>query len=194
MTRLVVLISGRGSNMQAIVKACATGEIEANVVSVISDRADAAGLEFARANKLHTEVCDHRQYSGRSQFDTKLKNLIDQSKPDWIVLAGFMRILGAELVQGYVGQMINIHPSLLPKYPGLDTHERALAAGDVEHGATVHFVTPELDAGPIIDQVIVPILPGDTGQTLSARILKHEHALLVNALKRCVNGKIEFTG
>lgn len=194
MTRIVVLISGRGSNMQAIVRACTGGEINADVVSVIANRAEAAGLQFAQENDINTDVCDHTQYSDRKSFDHALKILIDRAEPDWIVLAGFMRVLGAELVQGYVGRMINIHPSLLPKYPGLNTHDRALAAGDTTHGATVHFVTPELDAGPMIEQVEVPVLPGDTSDTLAARVLEQEHALLIHALKRCVNGEIKFTG
>ena len=193
MTRIVVLISGRGSNMQAIVKACQSGEINATVVSVISNRPDAAGLTFAKENHIHTAVCDHTEFANRDDFDGELAKLIKQAEPDWIVLAGFIRILGAELVQQFVGRMINIHPSLLPKYPGLNTHERALAAHDDEHGASVHFVTAELDAGPVIEQVSVPILEGDTPDSLAARVLAKEHGLLVKAVKRCVTGDVQFT-
>jgi phosphoribosylglycinamide formyltransferase 1 len=193
MTRVVVLISGRGSNMEAVVKACESGEIDATVVAVIANRPDAAGLTFANAHGIDTIVCDHSTYPNRNDFDLALANILKQLNPDWIVLAGFIRILGAELVQQFVGRMINIHPSLLPKYPGLNTHERALNAGDTEHGATVHFVTPELDAGPVIEQVSVPILEGDTTDVLAARVLREEHGLLVKALKRCVKGNASFT-
>lgn len=193
MTRVVVLISGRGSNMEAVVRACEGGEIDAAVVAVIANRPDAAGLTFANAHGIDTIVCDHTTYPNRNDFDLALANILKELNPDWIVLAGFIRILGAELVQQFVGRMINIHPSLLPKYPGLNTHERALDAGDSEHGATVHFVTPELDAGPVIEQVSVPILEGDTADVLAARVLREEHGLLVQALKRCVKGNASFT-
>lgn len=193
MTRVVVLISGRGSNMEAVVKACESGEIDATVVAVIANRPGAAGLAFANSRGISTIVCDHSTYPNRNDFDLALANILKQLNPDWIVLAGFIRILGAELVQQFVGRMINIHPSLLPKYPGLNTHERALNAGDTEHGATVHFVTPELDAGPVIEQVSVPILEGDTTDVLAARVLREEHGLLVKALKRCVKGNASFT-
>ena len=193
MSRIVVLISGRGSNMQAVVNACDSGFIQAEVVSVISNRPDAAGLAFAKQQGINTEVCDHTLYPNRDQFDSELSKLIERAEPDWIVLAGFMRILGDELVQQFVGRMINIHPSLLPKYPGLNTHARAIAAGDAEHGATVHFVTPELDAGPVIENVCVPIHDGDTAETLAARVLTEEHRLLVKVIKRCADGEVHFS-
>ena len=192
MSRIVVLISGRGSNMQAIVNACDLGQINAEVVLVISNRPDAAGLAFAKRHGITTKVCDHTHFPERQQFDAELASIIESAKPDWVVLAGFMRILGAELVQQFVGRMINIHPSLLPKYPGLNTHERALAEGDAEHGATVHFVTPELDAGPVIDQVAVPIKENDTPALLAARVLSEEHGLLVKAIKRCTAGEVQY--
>lgn len=193
MTRIVVLISGRGSNMQAIVNACEQGQFEAEVVLVISNRPDAAGLEYAKRQGIKTAVCDHKDYPKRDQFDSELGKIIEAAKPDWIVLAGFMRILGAELVQQFVGRMINIHPSMLPKYPGLNTHERALAAGDTEHGATVHFVIPELDAGPVIEQVSIPIHTADTADSLAARVLAEEHGLLIKAIKRCAAGEVQLT-
>jgi len=176
MKRLLVLISGRGSNMQALVKACRDGEIDAEVVGVISNSPTAKGLDYARDEGIDTFVVDHRDYPNRKDFD------------------GFMRVLGAELVQGFVGRMINIHPSLLPKYPGLDTHERALAANEREHGASVHFVTPELDAGPVIEQVRVPILDTDTSDSLAARVLMEEHPLLVRAMKRVIEGEVQWPG
>jgi len=192
MTRIVVLISGRGSNMQAIVNACDQGLIEAEVVLVISNRPNAGGLEIAKRQGTKTAVCDHTGYSTREQFDSDLGKIIAAAKPDWIVLAGFMRILGAKLVQQFKGRMINIHPSLLPKYPGLHTHERALAAGDSEHGASVHFVIPELDAGPVIEQVSIPVHETDTADSLAARVLIEEPSLYVRAIKRCVAGEVQL--
>jgi len=192
MTRIVVLISGRGSNMQSIVKACESGAIDASVTAVISNRPDAPGLDFAKQHDIDAIVCDHTRFTHRDEFDAELGRRIESADPDWIVLAGFIRILGTELVSRYEGRMINIHPSLLPKYPGLNTHERALSAGDTEHGATVHFVTPELDAGPVISQVKVPILEGDDKETLAARVLEQEHRLLVEAVQRCVTGQTNY--
>lgn len=188
-TRLVVLISGRGSNMQAIVHACQQGELDADVVAVISNRPDAAGLAHARSAGIATRCIDHTNYPSRDAFDAALADAIDEFGADYVVLAGFMRILGSALVERFRDRMINIHPSLLPRYPGLDTHARALAAGDTEHGASVHFVTPELDAGPIIEQVRVPVLPGDTPESLAARVLGEEHALLIRALTRVIRDK-----
>lgn len=184
--RLVVLISGRGSNMQAVVDACRQGTLNAEVVAVISNRPDAAGLAHARAAGIATRTVDHRAYASRDAFDAALADAIDEHAPDFIVLAGFMRILGTTLVERFHDRMINIHPSLLPRYPGLDTHARALAAGDTEHGASVHFVTPELDAGPIIEQVRVPVHAGDTPESLAERVLGEEHALLIRALARVI--------
>jgi len=192
MKRIVVLISGRGSNMQAIVNACQTGRLDAQVVRVISNRPQAAGLQYAQKQNIETVVCDHTVLSNRDNFDAEIGKAIESANPDLVVLAGFMRILGAELVENFLGRIINIHPSLLPKYPGLNTHRRALAAGDTEHGASVHFVTPELDAGPIIAQAIVPIVQGDTEQSLAQRVLAEEHELLINSMHRCLTGDIQF--
>jgi len=144
MTRVVVLISGGGSNMRAIVEACQSGTVDATVVAVISNNPDAGGLAYAQSQQIDTAVLDHKQFSNRLEFDSKLKTLIDSFKPDWILLAGFMRILSSEFVTHFVGRMINIHPSLLPLHPGLNTHANVLKAGDTTHGATVHFVTAEL--------------------------------------------------
>lgn len=179
--------------MQAIVEACQSGQLDAQVVRVISNNPDAKGLQYAQEKGIDTVVCDHTVLSNRDEFDTKVGKAIKDANPDFVVLAGFMRILGAELVGDFIGRMINIHPSLLPKYPGLNTHKRALAAGDNEHGASVHFVTPELDAGPTIAQAIVPILKGDTEESLAKRVLAEEHDLLVNSMHRCLTGDVQFT-
>jgi phosphoribosylglycinamide formyltransferase-1 len=184
--RLVILISGRGSNMQAIATACASGELAAEVVLVVSNRADAKGLEIARTMGIDTAVIPHTDFSSRSAFELALIQRIEPVNPDWLVLAGFMRILGAAVIDRWEGRMLNIHPSLLPKYPGLNTHAQAIAAGDQETGASVHLLTAELDAGPVIAQVRVPIHPDDTPQTLSQRVLEQEHRLYVDALKQCV--------
>jgi len=188
MNRIVVLISGRGSNMSAIVNACLQAKLEAEVVAVISNNPEAAGLSFANDAGIQTQVVDHKQFAERSQFDAKLAEVIDSFRPDWIALAGFMRILGTDFVNRYAGKMINIHPSLLPAYPGLDTHARVLEAGDTHHGASVHFVTPELDAGPVIAQSRVKVEPTDTESVLASRVLSTEHNLYVHALQLCVNG------
>lgn len=192
MTRLVVLISGRGSNMRAIVEACQSGEVAADVVAVISNTPNAAGLDYAREQNIATAVLDHQTFPDRARFDNQLQAVIDSFKPDWVLLAGFMRILGRPIVEHFLGRMLNIHPSLLPLYPGLNTHAQVLAAGDTEHGASVHFVTPELDAGPVIAQTKVAVLPDDTEQTLSARVLSTEHDLYTRALRLCVNGDAQL--
>jgi len=192
MTKLVVVISGRGSNMCAIVDACANGTLAADVVAVISNNPDAEGLAYARARNIPTAVVDSKAIPDRNEFDAALREAIDSFRPDWIALAGFMRILGADTVNAYLGRLINIHPSLLPKYPGLNTHARVLAAGDSVHGASVHFVTPELDAGPVIEQSEVPVKPDDTESTLAERVLRTEHALYVRALQLCVSGNCRF--
>jgi len=192
MTRIVILISGRGSNMRSIIKACQTRVVDATVVAVVSNKADADGLTFAQEQHIDTAVLDHQQFSNRLDFDSKLKTLVDAYNPDWVLLAGFMRILGSHFVKHFEGRMINIHPSLLPRHPGLNTHARALAAGETTHGATVHFVTTELDAGPIIAQTEVPVLADDTEQTLAMRVLCEEHKLYVQALQLCVNGDAQL--
>ncbi|MDO8827232.1 phosphoribosylglycinamide formyltransferase [Methylophaga sp.] len=181
--KLVILISGRGSNMQSIVNAIQAGKLNAEVAAVISNRPDAAGLDFARSAGITSETLDHKNFTSREAFDQKLMDLIDTFNPDYVVLAGFMRILSAAFVQHYANRLINIHPSLLPKFKGMHTHKRAIEAGESEHGASVHFVTEELDAGPVILQAKVPILAGDTEETLAARVLTEEHKLYPDALR-----------
>lgn len=176
--------------MVAIADACANGELDARVVVVVSNRPDAAGVEAARQRGLKTIVIDHKEYDSRQSFDNELHEVLDDARPDWIVLAGFMRILTPEFVNQWHGRIINIHPSLLPLYPGLDTHARAIAAGDEVAGASVHLVTAELDAGPIVAQVQVPVMPDDDAESLAKRVLAEEHTLYVSALQRCVNGEI----
>lgn len=184
--RLAILISGRGSNMLAIDDACRDGRLLADVALVISNRPDAPGLESAARRGLRTRVIDHRDHADRQSFDAAIGRALDETHPDWIALAGFMRVLGPALVERWQGRILNIHPSLLPRHPGLDTHARALAAGDSEHGATVHIVTAELDAGPIVEQVRVGVEPGDDVTSLAARVSSREHALYVEALARCI--------
>lgn len=174
--------------MRSIVHACNSGELDACVVGVISNTASAPGLDFANEQSIPTSIVEHSAFANRTEFDQQLQHTIDTYKADWIVLAGFMRILGAELVSAYLGRMVNIHPSLLPRYPGLNTHARVLAAGDSTHGASVHFVTPELDAGPVIAQSKVTVKPDDTEQSLQERVLRTEHKLYVQALQLCVSG------
>ncbi|MCG7546122.1 phosphoribosylglycinamide formyltransferase [Pseudoalteromonas sp. MM17-2] len=175
--RLVVLISGSGSNLQAIIDACAAGNVPAEVCAVISNKADAYGLERARNSGIRAEVLDHKAFASRDEYDVALGELIDSFSPDCVVLAGFMRILTPSLVQKFKGKMLNIHPSLLPKYQGLNTHQRALDANDKVHGVSVHFVTEELDGGPVIVQAQVPIENGDTAQTLAQKVHAQEHII-----------------
>ena len=175
--RLVVLISGSGSNLQAIIDACAAGSIPAEVCAVISNKADAYGLERARNSGIRAEVLDHKAFASRDEYDVALGELIDSFSPDCVVLAGFMRILTPSLVQKFKGKMLNIHPSLLPKYQGLNTHQRALDANDKVHGVSVHFVTEELDGGPVIVQAQVPVENGDTAQTLAQKVHAQEHII-----------------
>jgi phosphoribosylglycinamide formyltransferase-1 len=178
LARITILISGRGSNMLAVIEAAAAGRIEGAVTHVISNRPSAAGLALARQRGIATSVVDHRAFDARERFDAALADAIDRGEPDLIVLAGFMRILGAPFVRKYEGRMLNIHPSLLPAYPGTDTHRRALADGASRHGCTVHFVTPDVDGGPIIAQAEVAVMPGDDDASLAARVLEQEHRLL----------------
>lgn len=182
--RLVILISGRGSNMQSIVQAIMEGQLNARVVAVISNKSQAPGLSYARDLGIATEVISHRGFDSREQFDKALAQRIDDYQPDYVILAGFMRILSAGFVNHYANRLINIHPSLLPKFKGLDTHQRALDAGEKEHGASVHFVTPELDDGPVILQARVPVEADDTAETLAARVLKQEHKLYPAAIRQ----------
>jgi phosphoribosylglycinamide formyltransferase-1 len=176
---IVILISGRGSNMEALLDA----HLPARVAAVISNNPGARGLDTARARGLATAVVDHRSYPDRDRFDAALAAEIDRHSPDLVVLAGFMRILTAPFIERYRGRLMNIHPSLLPALPGLDTHRRALAAGARTHGCTVHFVTPQVDSGPIIVQAAVPVLPGDRGEMLAARVLADEHRVYPQAVR-----------
>jgi phosphoribosylglycinamide formyltransferase-1 len=191
MKRIVILISGRGSNMEAIVEACTVQSWPARVAAVISNRADAAGLDYAAARGIATAVVEHRAYADRERFDAALAEAIDAHAPDVVVLAGFMRILTAGFVQRYKGRLLNIHPSLLPAFTGLHTHQRAIEAGCKLAGATVHFVTAELDHGPIVAQAAVPVLPGDTEQTLAARVLASEHRLYPMAVRWAVEDALQ---
>ena len=175
---VVVLVSGRGSNLQALIDACKARLIDAQIVAVISNVPGAAALSKAAAANIATEVLDHKAFVCRAHFDRALCECIDRYAADLIVLAGFMRVLTAPLVNHYHGRLINIHPSLLPAFPGLDTHRRALEGGSKEHGVTVHFVTPQLDGGPLIAQARVPVLSDDDTAALAARVLAQEHRLL----------------
>ncbi len=177
--RIVILISGRGSNMQSLLDA----NLPCPIAAVISNRADAQGLPIAQERGIPTAVVSHKDYADRASFDAALAGVIDQYAPDLVVLAGFMRILTDGFVQRYRGKLVNIHPSLLPAYPGIDTHERALSDGVRIHGCTVHFVTPSLDHGPIIIQAAVPVLRDDTPQSLAARVLHEEHRIYPQAIR-----------
>ncbi|MBL0727766.1 phosphoribosylglycinamide formyltransferase [Piscinibacter sp. HJYY11] len=188
MKNIVILISGRGSNMEAIVQACATEGWSARIAAVVSNRPDAAGLRFAQARGIATAVVDHKGFADRETFDAELARVVNGFAPDVVVLAGFMRILTLGFVKQFEGRMLNVHPSLLPAFPGLGTHQRAIEAGCKVAGATVHFVTPELDHGPIIAQAAVAVLPGDTEETLAARVLSREHLLYPKAVRWLVDG------
>lgn len=184
--RLVILISGRGSNMRSIIAAAEQGELDIDIAAVISNRPDAAGLEFAHDLGIATTVIDHKQFDDREAFDAQLAAEIDRHQPSFVILAGFMRILTETFVEHFAGKLINIHPSLLPKFKGLHTHQRAIEAGEIEHGASVHFVTAELDDGPVILQAKVPVLAEDDADSLAARVLEQEHLLYPAAIKKLV--------
>jgi phosphoribosylglycinamide formyltransferase-1 len=190
--KIVVLISGSGSNLQALIDAVEKQEFEAEIATVISNKADVKGLERAQNANIPTSVIAHQHYPERTSFDARLSQEIDKHQPDLIVLAGFMRILTADFVKRYEGRLINIHPSLLPKYPGLHTHQRALDAGDNEHGVTVHFVTAELDSGPNIVQAKVNIFESDTAETLAKRVLTQEHIIYPIAVKWFLEGRLQM--
>jgi phosphoribosylglycinamide formyltransferase-1 len=194
MRSIVILISGRGSNMEAIVRAAQAERWPARISAVISNRADASGLEFAAAHGIPTAVISNKDYATRDRFDAALREKIDAWAPDLVVLAGFMRILTAPLVEHYKGRMLNIHPSLLPSFPGLATHRQALAAGVKLHGATVHFVTPDLDHGPIVAQASVPVLEDDSEEALAARVLEQEHVIYPRAVRWFVEGRLALQG
>lgn len=186
---IVILISGSGSNLQAIIDEAAHN-LPVDIRAVISNRADAYGLERAEKSGIHTEVLDHRNYDSREAYDSALQHLIDSFEPGLVVLAGFMRILTDDFVRHYEGRMFNIHPSLLPKYRGLHTHARAIEADESEHGATVHFVIPDLDSGPIVIQAQVAVEPGDSPETLAARVLKQEHIIYPQAIRWFAEGRL----
>jgi phosphoribosylglycinamide formyltransferase-1 len=190
MKNIVILISGRGSNMEAVVRAAQAEQWPARIAAVISNQADAKGLEFAAQHGIPTAVVSNKDYPSREAFDAALQDVIDSFQPDLVVLAGFMRILTPGFVAHYENRMLNIHPSLLPLFPGLHTHEQALASGLATHGATVHFVTAELDHGPLVDQVSVPILPGDTADVLAARVLQQEHVMYPRAIRWFIEGRL----
>ncbi|WP_426323854.1 phosphoribosylglycinamide formyltransferase [Pseudoduganella sp. R-43] len=190
MKNIVILISGRGSNMEAVVRAAKAEQWPARIAAVISNKADAKGLEFAASHGIPTAVVSNKDYPSREAFDAALQEVIDGFSPDLVVLAGFMRILTPGFVSHYENRMLNIHPSLLPLFPGLRTHEQALASGAATHGATVHFVTAELDHGPLVDQVSVPVLPGDTADMLAARVLEQEWIMYPRAIRWFVEGRL----
>jgi phosphoribosylglycinamide formyltransferase-1 len=190
MKNIVILISGRGSNMEAIVRALEAEKWPARIAAVVSNKADAKGLLYAQEHGIATAVVPSKQFATRAEFDAALQQTIDSFAPDLVVLAGFMRILTAPFVEHYAGRMLNIHPSLLPLFPGLATHEQALEAGVLEHGATVHFVTAELDHGPVVAQARVPVQAGDTPDILSARVLVEEHKLYPYAVRLFVEDRL----
>ncbi|MEZ0601594.1 phosphoribosylglycinamide formyltransferase [Paraburkholderia sp. IW21] len=194
MKKLVILISGRGSNMEAIIRACADEGWPAQVAAVIANRPDAAGLAFAASHGIATAVVDHRQFPERDSFDAALAREIDAFAPDLVALAGFMRVLTAGFVDHYAGRMLNVHPSLLPSFPGLKTHQQALDAGVRLHGASVHFVTSQLDHGPIVAQAAVPVESGDTAATLAERVLATEHIIYPRAVRWFVEGRLALDG
>ncbi len=189
MKSLVILISGRGSNMQALIEA----RLPVRIAAVISSNPEAGGLEIARMHSIETRVVDQLAHPDRAAFDTALAEVIDSFQPDLVALAGFMRILGDKFVEHYHGRLMNIHPSLLPSFPGLDTHTRALKAGVKIHGCTVHFVTPQVDHGPIITQSAVPVLPDDTSKTLSARVLQQEHRIYPEAIRWFLEDRLQLS-
>ncbi len=187
---LVVLISGTGSNLQAIIDAVAQGGIPARLCAVISNRADALGLDKARSAHIPTQTLDHKAFADRQQFDQALMAVVDSYQPDIVALAGFMRILTPEFVRHYRGRLINIHPSLLPAFTGLNTHQRALDAGAAEHGASVHFVTEDLDMGPVIIQARVPVQGNDNAKSLAERVLEQEHRIYPQAIAWLAEGRL----
>ncbi|WP_175849173.1 phosphoribosylglycinamide formyltransferase [Burkholderia cepacia] len=192
MKKLVILISGRGSNMEAIVRACAQERWPAEIAAVIANRPDAAGLAFAASHGVATAVVDHRSFDGRDSFDAALAAEIDRFAPDLVVLAGFMRILTPAFVRRYEGRLLNIHPSLLPSFKGIHTHQQALDAGVALHGASVHFVIPELDSGAIVAQGAVPVRAGDDAAALAQRVLAVEHALYPRAVRWFIEGRLRL--
>lgn len=191
---LVVLISGSGSNLQAIIDAIKSGQLEAEIKAVISNQVAARGLQRAAEADISTHVIDHKRYPSRELFDRAMMQVIDPLKPDLVILAGFMRILSNDFIQKYQHRLINIHPSLLPKYKGLNTHQQALENKDKKHGASVHYVSYELDSGPIVIQAEVPVLATDSVETLAERVLTEEHKIYPLAIKLHIEGRIRFAG
>ncbi|MDY0962402.1 MULTISPECIES: phosphoribosylglycinamide formyltransferase [Massilia] len=190
MKNIVILISGRGSNMEAVVRTAQAEGWPARIAAVISNKPDAGGLAFAQSRGIPTAVVSNKDFATRAEFDARLQEVIDTFQPDLVVLAGFMRILTAPFVEHYAARMLNIHPSLLPLFPGLHTHQQALDAGMTEHGATVHFVTAELDHGPSVLQARIPVLPGDTPDLLAARLLAEEHKIYPRAVRLFIEDRL----
>ena len=194
MKNIVILISGRGSNMEALIAARDAGQLPVNIAAVISNRPDATGLETAARAGIVTHYVDHKGFAERDQFDAALAECIDGFAPDLVVLAGFMRILTDGFVRHYAGRLMNIHPSLLPAFPGLHTHRRALEEGVRIHGCTVHFVTPALDHGPVVIQAAVPVVDGDDEATLAARVLRQEHRIYPQAVRWFAEDRLRVEG
>ena len=192
--RFAVLISGNGSNLQALIDACQAGRIQGELVGVVSNRADAFGLERAKAAGIATQVLSSQAFADRESYDAALIQALESWNPDLLVMAGFMRILTPGFVQHFAGRMLNIHPSLLPKYQGVKTHARAIAAGDTVHGASVHFVTEELDGGPVVLQARVPIFPDDDEVTLAERVLSQEHQIYPLVVNWFCQGRLTMVG
>ena len=189
---VVVLISGSGSNLQALIDSIAQGANPARIAAVISNRADAYGLVRAQNAGIATAVLDHKRFDGREAFDAALIQAIDAHQPDLVVLAGFMRILTPSFVQHYAGRLLNIHPSLLPRHKGLHTHQRALEAGDAEHGCSVHFVTEELDGGPLVVQAVLPVAADDSADSLAQRVHRQEHRIYPLAVRWFAEGRLRL--
>lgn len=192
--RLAVLISGRGTNLQAFIDASAGGTLAADLCVVVSNNPGAAGLQRAADAGIPTRCIDHREFASREEFDARLYAEVARWQPDAVILAGFMRILTPVFIEPLSGRLLNVHPSLLPRYPGLHTHQRAIDAGDSEAGVTVHFVTLELDGGPPIIQARVPIEPGDTAETLAARVIRQEHIIYPLAAQWLISGRLRLAG
>ena len=192
--RITVLVSGRGSNLAALLAAMREGALGGEITRVIANNPDATGVAVARTHGVETTVLDHREFGSREAFDSALALAVDGERPDLVVLAGFMRVLGDSFARRYANRLVNVHPSLLPAYPGLHTHRRALADGARVHGCTVHFVTPEVDAGPIIAQGVVPVLDDDDESSLAARVLAQEHVLLPAAVRWFCEGRLVIAG
>lgn len=190
--RLAVLLSGEGTNLQALIDAIAADRLDARIVGVFSNRPDAEGLERARRTGLPTDALDPAEFGDRAAFDRALADRIESVTPDVLVMAGFMRILSPEFIQRFRGRMLNIHPSLLPNYRGLNTHRRALENGDAKHGTSVHFVTEELDGGPVVAQAVLPVEPGDDEQRLAERVKAREHVLYPAVIQWLVEGRLQW--